>query len=121
MATFFHLIEVKFLLAAKRGHRKIKLSSLTFANDSFSFNDPYKYTDVLDSSLQMLKQGGFKVIGYGYNEKTKSYIISSLTFEKIKPIKNLSKTLGENPFKSLKVTSQKPTNQKPLKKYKRCI
>lgn len=35
--------------------------------------------------------------------------------------KLFAENLAENPFKKLKVTAQKPTNQKPLKKYKKCI
>jgi hypothetical protein len=31
------------------------------------------------------------------------------------------RSLEENPFKKMKSTAAKPTNQKPLKKYKKCI
>lgn len=39
----------------------------------------------------------------------------------IKSITYDTYSLSENPFKSLKVTAQKPTNQKPIKRYKKCI
>ena len=41
-------------------------------------------------------------------------------FEVLEELKK-TKKLSENPFKSLKVTAQKLTNQKPTKKYKKCI
>ena len=45
-------------------------------------------------------------------------------FKKLSPAalkKLFAENLAENPFKKMKTTAEKPTNQKPLKKYKRCI
>lgn len=121
MAQNLHLIEVKYQGPSNTTGSKVKLTSLRFPGDSFAVSYSYRLGNVLDQGMEILTAGGFKIIGYGFDEKKGVYIIASTTFEEIKPLKNLSKTLGENPFKRFKTTAQKPTNQKPLKKYKRCI
>ena len=116
-----HFIELQLLSDRKR----IKITSLLFSNDSIII--PYNskiHPQFVDAALEILKAGKFKIKGYGHffkNQTAYRLIVATTTFDIIKPLKNLYATLGENPFKSLKVTAQKPTNQKPLKKYKRCI
>jgi hypothetical protein len=116
MAQNLHFIEIKYMSGSK-----VKISSLRFPSDAITVPYNYRIGNVLDQGMEILTAGGFKLIGYGSDEKKKTYLVASSSFEEIKPLKNLWKTLGENPFKSLKATAQKPTNQKPLKKYKRCI
>lgn len=120
MAQNNHLIEVK-LLATSMKDAKLKFSSLLFDNDSFLIPISPKNGTIAEQALNIFKAANFKIAGYGVNKTLRHYIFMSPTFEPIKPIKNSISTLGENPFKSLKTTAQKPTNQKPTKKYKRCI
>ena len=85
-----------------------------------------RYTTPLDKAIDILQAGGFKIKGYGIyltaiTAKKTAWILSSSTLQQIKPLTTIYKTLSENPFKSLKVTAQKLTNQKPIKRYKKCI
>lgn len=95
MAQNLHLIEVKYQGATNYTGSRIKLTSLRFPGDSFSVSYSYRLGNVLDQGMEILEEGNFKLIGYGYDEKKKVYIIASSTFEPIKPLKNLAKTLGE--------------------------
>jgi len=118
----FHYIEISFI----RNSKKIKIRSLHFDNDYISIPFEPKQSTPLDKAIDILQAGGFKIKGYGIyltaiTATKTAWILSSSTLQQIKPLKYINKTLSENPFKSLKVTAQKPTNQKPLKKYKRCI
>lgn len=116
-----HFIELQLLSDRKR----IKITSLLFSNDSIII--PYNsklFPQFVDAALEILKAGKFKIKGYGHffkNQQSYRIIVATTTFDIIKPLRNIHKTLDENPFKSLKTTAQKPTNQKPIKRYKKCI
>ena len=113
MAQNLHFIEIQYISASK-----VKITSLFFYKDSITI--PGK--NIAYKEIELFQQNGFKIIGYGPNIiKTNTTIYASTTFQRIEPLKDLYKTLGENPFKSLKVTSQKPTKQKPTNRYKKCI
>lgn len=125
----FHYIEISYI----RNSKKIKIRSLHFDNDYISVPFETKqsmssdrYTTPLDKAIDILQAGGFKIKGYGIyltaiTAKKTAWILSSSTLQQIKPLTTIYKTLSENPFKSLKVTAQKLTNQKPIKRYKKCI
>jgi hypothetical protein len=95
MSQNLHLIEVKYLGPSNTRGSKVKLTSLRFPGDSLTVSYSYRFHNILDEGLDILKAGGFKVVGYGYDEKKKVYIIASSTFEPIKTLKNIAKTLQE--------------------------
>jgi len=93
MSQNLHLIEVKFQGPSNTRGSKVKLTSLRFPGDTVTLS--YRLGNILYQGLEILKAGGFKLVGYGFDEKKKVYIIASTTFEPIKPLKNLGKTLEE--------------------------
>lgn len=95
MAQNLHLIEVKYQGPSNTTGSKVKLTSLRFPGDSFAVSYSYRLGNVMEQGMEILKAGGFKIIGYGFDEKKKVYIIASSTFEEIKPLKNVAKTLDE--------------------------
>ena len=95
MSQNLHLIEVKLQGPTNTRGTKVKLTSLRFPGDIVTLSYSYRIGDMLEQGLEILKAGGFKVVGYGFDEKKKVYIIASSTFEPIKPLKNLGKTLEE--------------------------
>jgi hypothetical protein len=84
----FHLIEAKYIGASNTRGSRIKLTSLRFPNDSFTFSYNYNFNNTLDMAIDELENIGIKIAGYGYDEKKGNYILATETFEPIKQIKN---------------------------------
>ena len=90
-----HLIQVKYLGATNYTGSRVKLTSLRFPGDSLSMSYDYKFGNILDQSIEVLKKLGYKLTGYGYDEIKGVYIITSTTFEPLKEQKGKLKMLSE--------------------------
>ena len=90
----YHLIEVKYLGATNTRGSKIKITSLRFPNDSLTTSLNYADNSIKDSAIDLLNDFGFKISGYGYDEKKGVFILCSEVFEPIKELKSAIK-LGE--------------------------
>jgi hypothetical protein len=121
MGQHLHLIELKLQRDLKNKGTKVKLTSLRFPSDTVTFSGEYRLGLPLEQSVEILETEGFKIVGWGFDEKNKKWIIASTTFEPLKPLKNLGYYLSENYFPTKKTTRQKPTLQKPTKRIKKCI
>ena len=91
----YHLIAIKYMGASNTRGSRVKIESLRFPNDSVIVSYDYKFGNILDQSIEFLKEEGFKLKGFGYDEKKGIYIIMSETFEPIKELKQSAKQLSE--------------------------
>jgi hypothetical protein len=91
----YHLISIKYMGASNTRGSRVKIESLRFPNDSVTVSYSYQYGNILDQSIEFLKDQGFKLKGFGYDEKKGTYILMSETFEPIKELKASAKQLSE--------------------------
>lgn len=87
----YHLIEVKYLGATNTRGSKAKITSLRFPNDSLTVSLDYQYSQIRDQAIDLLNSFGFKISGYGYDEKKGTTILTSEVFEPIKELKGAIK------------------------------
>jgi hypothetical protein len=87
----YHLIEVKYLGATNTRGSKAKITSLRFPNDSLTVSLDYQYNNIRDQAIDLLNGFGFKISGYGYDEKKGVFILTSEIFEPIKELKGAIK------------------------------
>ena len=86
-----HLIEVKYLGATNTKGSRIKITSLRFPNDSLTTSFDYSANSINHPAIDLLNSFGFKITGYGYDEKKGVYILCSETFEPIRELKGAIK------------------------------
>lgn len=87
----FHLIEVKYIGASNTQGSRTKITSLRFPNDSITVRHDYEYNSIKDHAIDLLNSFGFKIGGYGYDEKKGVFILCSEVFEPIKELKGAIK------------------------------
>lgn len=87
----YHLIEVKYLGATNTKGSRIKITSLRFPNDSITTSLNYRSNSIKDDAIELLNDFGFKIDGYGYDEKKGVFILCSIVFEPIKELKGAIK------------------------------
>lgn len=87
----YHLIEVKYIGASNTQGSRSKITSLRFPNDSITVRLDYSYNSIKDQAIDLLNEFGFKIVGYGYDEKKGVFILCSEVFEPIKELKGAIK------------------------------
>jgi hypothetical protein len=86
----YHLISVTYAGATNTQSSRAKISSLRFPNDTITVSLDYSYNNVKDQAIDLLNSIGFKIAGYGYDEKKGIYILMTEVFE---PLKEHKKSL----------------------------
>lgn len=80
-----------YLIETKLSQNKIKLTYLHYPTDTVTISLDYNFNSTKDQIENLLKLHGFRIKGYGWNDKNNSYIFIVDNYEPLRELKTSNK------------------------------